>query len=93
MNTAQKNRRHTDRTRTGTLRRDTRAILRVAAAIEVLGLACAAAVWASGGLTSHGPHGNLGWLALIVALGCLPTGTFFLLLGTAKWMNDRNRTD
>lgn len=80
-------------THTGTVRRDTRAILRVAASIELIGLACAAAVWTSGGLTSHGPHGSLGWLGLIVALGCLPTGTFFLLLGTAKWIGDRNRTD
>lgn len=80
-------------THTGTLRRDTRAILRVAAFIELTGVACAAAVWTSGGLTSHGPRGNLGWLGLIIALGCLPTGTFFLLLGTAKWIGDRGRTD
>ena len=79
--------------KTGKMRRDTRAILRVAAAIELLGLLCAVGVWASGGLTVHGPHNNLGWLALMIALGCLPTGTFFLLLGTAKWLGDRNRTD
>jgi hypothetical protein len=78
---------------TGTMRRDTRAILRIAVAIELLGFVCAAAVWKSGGMTAHGPHGNLGWVGLLVALGCLPTGTFFLLLGTAKWMNDRNRKD
>ncbi len=77
----------------GKTRRDTRAILRVATSIELLGLVCAFAVWAGGGLTVHGPHTNIGWLWLIVALGCLPTGTFFLLLGTAKWFNDRNRTD
>ena len=79
--------------RSGKLRKDTRAILRVAVAIEALGLACAAAVWASGGLSKHGPHGSLGWLALIVSLGCLPTGTFFLLLGGGKWINDRARLD
>lgn len=73
------------------MRPDTRAILRVAAAIDVAGLLCAAAVWASGGMTKHGPHGNLGWFGLIVALGCLPTGTFFLMLGLAKWVGDRNR--
>ena len=57
-------------------------------------IVCAAAVWLpAAAWTKHGPHGNLGWLGLIVALGCLPTGTFFLLLGSAKWMNDRSRTD
>ena len=83
----------TVQTRTGTMRRDTRAILRVAAVIEVIGLICAISVWRSGGMTVHGPHGNLGWFGLLIALGCLPTGTFFLLLGTAKWINDRTRTD
>lgn len=78
-------------TQRGHMRRDTRAILRVAAAIDVAGLLCAAAVWVSGGMTKHGPHGNLGWFGLIVALGCLPTGTFFLILGLAKWAGDRNR--
>ena len=78
---------------TGTMRPDTRAILRVAGWIEVAGLVCAAAVWGTGGMTSHGPHGNLGWLGLIVALGCIPTGTFFLLLGLAKWLGDRKKTD
>lgn len=75
------------------MRADTRAILRVATGIEVVGLLCAAAVWVSGGMTKHGPHGNLGWFGLIVALGCLPTGTFFLALGLAKWAGDRNRPD
>jgi hypothetical protein len=77
----------------GRMRSDTRAILRVSGTIEIVGIACAIAVWASGGMTSHGPHGNLGWFALIVALGCIPTGSFFLLLGFAKWLGDRNRTE
>ena len=81
------------RNRTAGMRRDTRAFLRVAAWIEGAGLICAAAVWASGGMTTHGPHGNLGWFGLIVALGCIPTGTFFLLLGAAKWAGDRKRTE
>ena len=79
--------------RKGRMRGDTRAILRVAGIIEVIGFVCAIAVWASGGMTTHGPHGNLGWFGLIVALGCLPTGTFFLLLGLAKWFGDRGRID
>lgn len=77
----------------GGMRRDTRAILRVAGSIEIAGLLCAIAVWLSGGLNSHGPHNNLGWFGLIVALGCLPTGTFFLVLGLAKWLGDQKRTD
>ena len=77
----------------GKMRDDTRAILRVAGSIEAVGVICAIAVWATGGMTSHGPHGNLGWFALVVALGCIPTGSFFLLLGFAKWVGDRGRKD
>jgi hypothetical protein len=77
----------------GNMRNDTRAILRVAGGIELTGVICAVLVWLNGGMSSHGPTGNLAWFALVVALGCIPTGTFFLLLGCAKWMGDRNRTD
>ena len=78
-------------TQRGPMQSDTRAILRVAGGIELVGLLCGAAVWATGGMTKHGPHGNLGWFGLIIALGCLPTGTFFLLLGLAKWLGDRGK--
>ncbi len=78
---------------TGRMRPDTRAILRVSGTIEVVGIASAALVWVTGGMNLHGAHNNLGWFGLIVALGCIPIGTFFLLLGFAKWMNDRNRLD
>jgi hypothetical protein len=77
----------------GQMRQDTRSILRVAGMIEAVGILCALAVWASGGMSAHGPQGNVGWFALIVALGCIPTGSFFLLLGGAKLMGDRSRTD
>ena len=77
----------------GSMRRDTRAILRVAGGVEATGVLCALGVGLTGGMTSHGPHNNLGWFALIVALGCIPTGTFFLMLGVAKWLGDRSRTD
>jgi hypothetical protein len=77
----------------GRMRQDTRAILRVAGGIELVGVAFAFVVWANGGMTSHGPKGNLAWFALIVALGCIPTGSFFLLLGAAKWIGDRGRAD
>ncbi len=81
------------RTKGSTMRRDTRAILRVTGTIESIGVLCAIVVWLSGGMTVHGPKNNLGWLALVIALGCIPTGSFFLLLGIAKWINDRKRTD
>lgn len=77
----------------GTMRRDTRAILRVSLMIEAIGVFCAVVIVLTGGMTVHGPKNNLGWLALVIALGCIPTGTFFLLLGLAKWHNDRTRED
>ncbi|WP_074652707.1 hypothetical protein [Terriglobus roseus] len=75
------------------MRRDTRSILRFSVTTVVIGFVCAAAVYASGGMTSHGPHGTVGWFALLVALCCLPAGSFFLILGIAKWSGDRSRTD
>ena len=45
-----------------------------------------------GGITSNrGPHTNLGWLALLLAMGCLPTGFLTLLLALAKLSADRRR--
>jgi hypothetical protein len=77
----------------GRMRRDTRAILRTSCIIDIVGLLCASLVWFTGGMGPHGPHSNLGWFGLMVALGCIPSGTFFLLLGTAKWIGDRGRTE
>jgi hypothetical protein len=76
----------------GTMRRDTRAILRFSVTTVVVGIICAVAVYASGGMTAHGPHGTVGWFALLVALCCLPAGSFFMILGLAKWSGDRSRT-
>jgi hypothetical protein len=42
-----------------------------------------------GGIGSEGPHTNLGWLSLLVALGCLPFGFLLFLLGAAKWLRNR----
>ena len=42
-----------------------------------------------GGVTRQGPHTNSGWLALIVALMCLPFGSLLFALGTAKWFRNR----
>jgi hypothetical protein len=44
-----------------------------------------------GGIGRQGPHTNSGWLALVLALGCLPTGTLTLFLATLKLIGDRNR--
>ena len=45
-----------------------------------------------GGVTKQGPHTNGGWLSLIVALGCLPTGVLTLFLGLAKLLGDLRRS-
>jgi len=42
-----------------------------------------------GGVTAHGPQTNSGWLALIVALMCLPFGSMLFALGIAKWLRNR----
>ncbi len=43
-----------------------------------------------GGMTPTGATTNGGWLALIVALMCLPFGALLLTLGIAKWLRNRN---
>ena len=55
-------------------------------------LAAALTQFVFGGIGPQGPHTNSGWLALIVALMCLPFGFMLSLLGVAKWLrNRRNR--
>lgn len=71
---------------------DTRQLLRTA-----LGLIAAGAVAAVlmltvfGGVTIHGPHTNSGWIALIIVMGCLPTGALTLLLAIGKLIGDHKR--
>jgi len=43
-----------------------------------------------GGMTKTGATTNGGWLALIVALMCLPFGALLLTLGIAKWLRNRS---
>ena len=54
------------------------------------GPACGQTVF--GGIGRQGPHTNSGWLALMVAMGCLPTGTLTLALALAKLIGDRKRS-
>ena len=42
-----------------------------------------------GGIGRQGAHTNSGWLALLVALMCLPFGSLLFLLGVAKWFRNR----
>ena len=44
-----------------------------------------------GGIGPQGPHTNGGWLALMLAMGCLPTGTLTLALAFSKLIGDRRR--
>ena len=44
-----------------------------------------------GGVSRTGAHTNGGWLALIVALMCVPFGGLLLLLGVAKWLRNRSQ--
>lgn len=52
-------------------------------------LAAVLLVTVFGGFGPTGAHTNAGWLALIVALMCIPFGSLLLLLGTAKWLRNR----
>jgi putative exporter of polyketide antibiotics len=52
-------------------------------------LAAALTQFVFGGIGPQGPHTNSGWLALIVAMMCLPFGFLLSLLGVAKWLRNR----
>ena len=71
---------------------DTRKLLTTGLCILAVGAACAASVaFLFGGYTPHGPTTNAGWLALVFALGCVPTGLLTLLLATLKLIGDARR--
>jgi hypothetical protein len=74
------------------MRPDTRQLLRMGMAIFFTGVVAAAlTMTAFGGIGHQGPHTNSGWLALMVAMGCLPTGTLTLALAISKIIGDRKR--
>lgn len=68
----------------------TRALLLAGGWTLVAGvLAAALTATVFGGITRQGPHTNAGWLALMVAMMCLPFGLMLFVLGAAKWMRNR----
>jgi len=71
---------------------DTRKLLSTGGAVFAAGVLAAALMdTVFGGITRQGPHTNMGWLMLMLAMGCLPTGTMTLALGLAKLLGDRKR--
>ena len=74
------------------MQRDTRQLLRTGVAIFLTGaVAAVLTMTVFGGIGRQGPHTNSGWLALMVAMGCLPTGTLTLVLAIAKLAGDRKK--
>ena len=73
---------------------DTRTLLRTGIAIVLTGVIAALSISLFfGGISRQGPHTNSGWLALMLAMGCLPTGTLTLALALLKLAGDRNRPE
>ena len=71
---------------------DTRLLLRTGGGCVAVGLLFAfLMLTVFGGVTPQGPHTNSGWLALMVAMMCLPFGTILLLLGVAKYLGHHKR--
>ena len=74
------------------MQRDTRQLLRIGLGIFITGaVAALLALTVCGGIGRQGPHTNSGWLALMIAMGCLPTGTLTLILAISKLVGDRKR--
>lgn len=71
---------------------DTRKLLTTGSIIFGAGcLSAALMLTVFGGVTKQGPHTNLGWLALMLAMGCLPTGVLTLFLGLTKLIGELSR--
>ena len=71
---------------------DTRKLLRAGAGILGTGIVAAALMLTVfGGVSHQGPHTNMGWLMLMVTMGCLPTGLLTLALGLLKVIGDRRK--
>ena len=71
---------------------DTRTLLRTGLAIFLTGAVAAVLMYTVfGGISHQGPHTNGGWLSLMLAMGCLPTGSLTLLLAISKLIGSRKR--
>jgi len=71
---------------------DTRTLLRSGIGIFATGiLAALLTITLFGGISHQGPHTDAGWLALMLAMGCLPTGLLTLVLALAKVIGERRR--
>jgi hypothetical protein len=74
------------------MRPDTRKLLTSGLAIFSVGVISAAlAEFVFGGIGRQGPHTNAGWLCLMLAMGCLPTGLLTLVLAISKLIGDQSR--
>ncbi len=74
------------------MQRDTRQLLRAGLAIFLSGAVAAVfALTVGGGISRQGPHSNSGWLALMIAMGCLPLGTLTLVLALAKLVGKKRK--
>jgi hypothetical protein len=75
-----------------TIQPDTRKLLTTGGVIFAIGAVSLALMYlAFGGVSRQGPHTNGGWLALIIAMGCVPTGVLTLLLGFSKLVGEKSR--
>jgi hypothetical protein len=71
---------------------DTRQLFRIGLFLFLSGVVAALlALTVCGGIGHQGPHSNSGWMALMVAMGCLPLGTLTLALALAKLIGNRKR--
>ena len=71
---------------------DTRKFLKIGSILVAVGVLCAVLMLTVfGGVTRQGPHTNLGWISLIVVMGCLPLGAITLLFGLMKFFGNRTR--
>jgi hypothetical protein len=71
---------------------DTRKILTTGLAIFATGAVAVLLMnTVFGGIGRQGPHTNGGWLTLMLAMGCLPTGCLTLLLAALKLIADHRR--
>lgn len=71
---------------------DTRTLLRTGIGIFSTGISAALlTITLFGGIGHQGPHTDAGWLSLMLAIGCLPTGLLTLILALAKLLGERRR--